>query len=190
VLCTRKTDAIVSALDGTVGADISTRTLEISTDFSTGELDRLPEYLVSLRVAESIEKARAMMLAPGVKQSRDVLCSLWYLLPQTQGSIEESRIGEYQRLGETEKVVAAFATAVGASKSVAKAAYELVTTTSGFDNVALPVEVLVSALGISYPEWSESCSDNKPLWGLLYDEEYPSAESYAYRLATQANSDV
>ncbi len=103
------------------------------------------------------------------------------MLPQTQAAIEESLIAEYLRLGEVDKAIAALATAAGANKGVAREAYELVTTTSGFDNTPLPVEVLVSALDISYDEWSDSCNAGKPLWGLLYDEDYPSAETHAFR---------
>jgi hypothetical protein len=164
--------------------------VEISAEFSADELARLPQYLVTLRVAPDLEAANAMMPAPGMKQSRDVLCSLWYLLPQTQSALEESLIGEYHRLGEIQQVVAAFATAVGATKGHARTAYEYVTTTSGFNSAALPVEVLVSALGGSYDEWRELCNDKKPLWGLLYDEEYPSAETYAYRTRNTVVTEV
>jgi hypothetical protein len=71
--------------------------------------------------------------------------------------------------------------AASGARSFAKAAYEFVTTTSGFNSTPLPVEVLVSALGISYSEWAEQCHEKKPLWGLLYEEDYPSAETYGYR---------
>ena len=187
VICTRKSDVLLSASQ--LGSEDSSPT-EIPAEFSEEEIERLPEYLVCLHVAEDLEKARAMMLAPGTKHSRDILCSLWYMLPQTQGAIEESLITEYQRLGEVDKAITALASAAGGAKSIAREAYELVTTTSGFNNVPLPVEVLVSALEISYQEWSESCAAGKPLWGLLYDEDYPSAETYAYRTRNTVVTEV
>lgn len=119
------------------------------------------------RIADSLEAANKMMIAPGVRHSKDVLCSLWYLLPQTHGAIEDSLVNEYRHLGETEQAVRHFADAA-ASKSVAKSAYEFVTTTSGFDGAALPVEVLITALEISYSQWGQQCTERKPLWGLLY----------------------
>lgn len=180
VVGTRKSDILIG-IGGLTDENADGPVVEITADFSAAELSRLPDYLVSLGVAADLDAARAKMPAPGMKQSRDVLCSLWYLLPQTQSALEESLIGEYNRLGEVQQAVAAFATAVGATKGLAKTAYEFVTTTSGFNNAALPVEVLVSALGGSYDEWRELFNERKPLWGLLYDEDYPSAESYAYR---------
>jgi hypothetical protein len=190
LICTRKSDVLLSAPQRESDEVFDSPPTEIPAEFSEEEIERLPEYLVSLHVAEDLEKARGMMLAPGTKHSRDILCSLWYMLPQTQGAIEESLITEYQRLGEVDKAIAALASAAGAAKSIAREAYELVTTTSGFNNTPLPVEVLVSALEISYEEWSESCGAGKPLWGLLYDEDYPSAETYAYRTRNTVVTEV
>lgn len=189
VLGIRKSD-ILLGLGDVKDSGESLPTVEITAEFSAGELARLPEYLVSLQVAVDIDAARAMMPAPGMKQSRDVLCSLWYLLPQTQSALEESLVGEYNRLGEIEQAVAAFASAVGETKGLAKTAYELVTATSGFNGVALPVEVLVSALGGSYDQWFELFNERKPLWGLIYDEDYPSAETYAYRTRNTVVTEV
>jgi hypothetical protein len=190
VICDRKSDVLLSSPDRDSQVVSNSVPTEIPADFSEAEIQRLPEYLLSLNVAEDLENARRMMLAPGMKHSRDILCSLWYMLPQTQGAIEESLITEYQRLGEVEKAITALASAAGASKSIARRAYELVTTTSGFGNTPLPVEVLVSALGVSYQEWGESSGAGKPLWGLLYDEDYPSAESYAYRTRNTVVTEV
>ncbi|MBL9170496.1 MAG: hypothetical protein JNN07_22365 [Verrucomicrobiales bacterium] len=190
IVASRKTDETIPVKDGLAQPIPDENIVEVSPEFSNSELERLPDYLVTLGVAENVERAKQMMLAPGVKHSRDVLCSLWYLLPSTQSAIEESLVGEYRRLGETETLIKSFAKAASASKSVAKAAYEFVTTASGFDSVPLPVEVLVSALGISYGEWAENCCERKPLWGLLYEDSYPSAETYAYRTRNHIVTEV
>jgi hypothetical protein len=190
VICTRKSEELLSAAWHEPGEPPDSLQVEIPADFTEQETKRLPAYLVSLHLADDLEKASSMMIAPGTKHSRDILCSLWYMLPQTQAAIEESLITEYQRLGEVDKAIAALASAAGSSKSLARDAYELVTTTSGFDNTPLPVEVLVSALDVSYPDWGESCGAGKPLWGLLYEEDYPSAETYAYRTRNTIVTDV
>lgn len=189
VICDRKTDAVISSAEAYSEAAAGEVLVEAPDQFTSAEIGRLPSYLLSLGLASDIQKAQKMMPAPGMKQSRDILCSLWMLLPQTQASIEASVVGEYHRLGEIEQAVAALATAAS-GKSVAKSAYEFVTTTSGFRATPLPVEVLVSALRISYSQWSDFCSDKKPLWGLLYDEEYQSAETWAYRTRNTVVTDV
>lgn len=189
VICDRKTDAVAAAADAFYGSDAGEVLIEVPDQFTDAEISRLPNYLVSLGLATDMQKAKMMMPAPGMKQSRDVLCSLWILMPQTQSAIEASLVGEYHRLGEIEEAVAAFAKAAS-GKSVAKAAYEFVTTTSGFRATALPVEVLVSALRVSYSQWGEFCSEKKPLWGLLYDEEYQGAETWAYRTRNTVVTDV
>jgi thymidylate kinase len=189
VLCDRKTDAVAVSAEGFYDSTASEQWIEAPDQFTRSEIERLPSYLVSLGLATDIEDAKWRMPAPGMKQSRDILCSLWILLPQTQSSIEASVVGEYHRLGEIEEAITAFA-AAASGKSVAKSAYEFVTTTSGFRATPLPVEVLVSALRVSYSQWLESCKEKKPLWGLLYDEDYPGAETWAYRTRNTVVTDV
>jgi hypothetical protein len=189
VICDRKTDAVAVSAEGFYDSTASEQWIEAPDQFTSGEIERLPTYLVSLGLATDIENAKWRMPAPGMKQSRDILCSLWILLPQTQSSIEASLVGEYHRLGEIEDAITAFA-AAASGKSVAKSAYEFVTTTSGFRAAPLPVEVLVSALRVSYSQWLESCKEKKPLWGLLYDEQYPGAETWAYRTRNTVVTDV
>jgi len=190
VVGSRKTDDVTLKKDGTyVPADVEA-VLEVPADFTDAEMARLPEYLVTLGVAASAEVAQKMMVPKGLRHSRDVLCSLWYMLPQTHSAIEDSLVGEYRRLGDAEEYIRQFAHAAGDVKSIAKSAYEFVTTTSGFENTPLPVEVLVSALKISYAEWGQQCKEQKPLWGLLYDEQYPSAETYAYRTRNYVVTEV
>lgn len=188
-VCTRMTDRFNLSDDGSPSEDESQEIL-VPTEFTDNELSALPDYLVQLGVARSVQDASDRMIPRGFRFSKDVLCGLWYLLPQTHSAIEDSLVEEYRSLGQTEEIVQRFARAAGGARSIAKTAYELVTTTSGFDGMALPVEVLVSALGISYSEWTLHCREQKPLWGLLYDEEYPSAESYAYRTRNQIVTDV
>ena len=190
VVASRKTDDSFLSRNGVAEPVPEESTVEVPAEFSAAELERLPDYLVTIGAADSADRAKSMMFPESVKHSRDVLCSLWYLLPGTQSAIEESLVGEYRRLGEPEALVTKFANAAGRAKPVAKTAYEFVTTTSGFDSVPLPVEVLVSALGVSYGEWADNCHEKRPLWGLLYEEHYESAETYAYRTRNHIVTEV
>ncbi|MCE0497977.1 MAG: hypothetical protein LV481_08545 [Methylacidiphilales bacterium] len=153
--------------------------LEMPADFSREEFSRLGSYLVTLKMATTPAEGESKLPATGSKHGRDVLCGLWFALPQTQASIADSLVGEYQRLMGAQEAIQAYIQK-SSKQQIARIAYELVTTASSLD-ILLPVEVLVSALGISYPEWAQFCGPKTPLWGLIYDEELPACESYGYR---------
>lgn len=189
VIATRKTDELLLAETDRSILGEKNRKVTVATDFSDGELQRLPQYLVQLGIATDLAAASKLMLVPHVKHSKDVLCSLWYLLPQTKGAIEVSLVGEYQRLGSIADVVQGLASAAG-RKGVAKKAYELITVASGFDNTPVPEEVLVSALRISHTEWASQCKEQKPLWGLLYSEFSHPAESWVFRTRNHVVTEV
>lgn len=180
VICQRKTDysfdeEVHELLDH--GSD---ENIEFEPFFSDEEQQRLPEYLVKLGAAKSSEDAASLLQSVGGKGVEDTLCAFWYLLPQTRASISDSLADEYFNLGGLEGAIETLAQASVTSKDWARFAYELVTTTSGM-MIALPIEVMVKALDINYDEWLEVSGSHKPLWGLLYDEEYADGESRAYR---------
>jgi hypothetical protein len=169
---------------------------EVPTDFGPEEAQRLPDYLVSLDAAKDQQEAKALLSTLSLRDmqgnlfrdpsqnlfhdGKDILCMLWYLLPQTRAAISGSLTNEYLRLGGIGGAVRKYADASMDKQGIARLAYELVTTTSGL-GTALPVEVLVAALGISYEQWISMCSEKKPLWGLLYTERYPEADTYGFR---------
>src|SRR6185312_4235252 len=88
---------------------------------------------------------------PG-RHARDILCSLWYLVPETRSQFSESLRDEYCRLGAVRGGLASMAQQIAIDSDVAKRAYEFVTVTSSL-NLGVPVEVLVRALKIDYSEW-------------------------------------
>ena len=190
VVCSRKSEIFGGEVAGKSGTNAQETDCEISVEFTSAEFAALPEYLVKLGIAPTLERARAMMPAPGLRGSRDVLCALWYLLPQTKGAIEDSLIEEYFRLGGVENVISAIAAEARESLGTLKRSYEYVTAVSGLENAALPVEVLVSALKVSYGEWLEHCSGQRPVWGLLYEDTYSGAETYSYRTRNYVVTEV
>lgn len=155
----------------------------IPDSFSQNEKESFAEYLCELEIAESKEDAKRMLRAEGTRYAKDVLCNLWYALPQTKAVLESSVSGEYDRLANVEGYIDAFVNAGGTEskeRSIARRAYEMVTVCSGFGNIGLPVEVLVNSLEISYEEWAQLCVEGKPIWGLIYDEECPDISSWVY----------
>lgn len=129
----------------------------------------LCKLLVRLNIAPSMVDAERQVKEVRSSNVGDILCSLWYLVPETKFQLSESLRDEYCRLGGTRERIGAIASSVAGS-SVARRAYEFVTVTSSLD-IGLPIEVLVRALGIQYDEWLDMSENGRPLWGLLYDAE-------------------
>ena len=191
LLCRRKTDEAFSeaefSSDSLTG--FSGFNFVFPNELSSEELARLPEYLVSIKAAPDVQAASLIVQKVERENAADVLCALWYILPQTRSAISTSLSEEYFALGGVEGMVKQFARASETKKDWARRAYELVTTCSGFD-IPIPVEVLVRTLGIDYQEWLDTCSNGEPLWGLLYDESYKGGESYAYRTRNEVVTSV
>jgi hypothetical protein len=158
--------------------------IEIPTTFSKDEAEKLPSYLLRLGITEA-----EVILRKVQSSAKDILCMLWYLLPQTRAAISASLTDEYLRLASRSGPIGMYADAASEQPGLARHAYELVTTMSGF-GTAVPLEVLASALGISIGQWHEMCAEKKPLWGLLYDEPYPTAETFAYRTRNEVVTNV
>lgn len=190
VVCQRKTDEAFSNESGIFSENnpFAKSSTSFPTKLTKHEIELLPEYLLHINAAPNIEIARKIVNTEAEKgtnsdishSASDVLCTLWYLFPQSKASISGSLIDEYQSLGGVEGVITELAKESASRKEWAKKAYELVTTCSGH-NVALPVEVLVRTLEIDYEDWLSTCVNGDPLWGLIYAEDYKDGESFAYR---------
>lgn len=130
-------------------------------------------------VKDQAEADREMSLVPR-RNALDILCSLWYLIPETRSQLADSLRDEYCRLGNVRESVANTAQEIAADSDTARQAYEFVTVTSNLD-IGLPTEVLVRALGINYGDWLDMIVDGKPLWGLLYDEQDSESGNTVFR---------
>jgi hypothetical protein len=168
------TDAISISSGVTVDSDI-----EIPYELDSNELALLAQTLVNIGAAKDHQAAvREISLIPS-RQANDVLCSLWYLVPETRLQFTESLRDEYCRLGSVKDAVGSLASGLADSSAAAHTAYELTTVTSSLD-IGLPVEVLVRALGVSYLDWSNTVGPGRPLWGLLYDVQDDQNNTVAY----------
>lgn len=156
--------------------------ISFPTDLSKADLENLPHYLIRLGIASDLDKSRRRIEELGGNhRAEDALCALWYLLPQTRAAIQESLSDEYFNLGGLMNTIETMAAAAHKQRDIAKSAYEMVAVTSGL-STALPVEVLVNALGpsVGYSGWFNLCDEGQPIWGLLYSDAHVSAETYAY----------
>lgn len=185
----RNSDYIVvnaseSALPGRPNVEI-----ELEHRLDAGELLRLQGVLVSIGAARDDVQAADLIARNPYGQASDVLCSLWYLIPDTRAQFESSLADEYRRLGNAQSIIEGAAASASQNGETAKAAYEAVAVASGF-NVGLPVEVLVRSLEIDYRDWFAVCEPGKPIWGLLYDTYDETSESYMYRTRNQIVTNV
>jgi hypothetical protein len=151
--------------------------------FSEGEFERLPQYLVDQHFAENLELAGRMLPAKGMADSRDVLSSLYLCLPAAREQLRGAVEGEFFRLGDPRASIAALTkNLAGSSMRTAQKAYSFVAVCSNLDNLSVPLEVLVSALEVSYSSWIEKCyNNNRPIWGLLYEDDQRDQETLHYR---------
>ena len=167
VVSLRNTDRYVMDLRSTVATAMAHKEIDIPFELSDGELDRLALTLHKIDAVATLERGHELVRTVYSKNARDILCSLWYLIPETKSQLAESLKSEYFRLGEL-MPVADLAQRTQLNGAVAHKAYEFVTVCSRLD-IGLPIEILVNALGIDYSEWIGSLEKGRPLWGLLYD---------------------
>lgn len=147
--------------------------------FQNDELDRLPEFLVKLRVFNDLDDAKRKMKSfPSA--NADVLCLLFWLLPETRHQISMSIRDEYFRLGNASIIVNKVLEATKGHPDILQKAYAMVAVADHY-KVPLPIEVLVSALGVGYTEWSNAISSDGPAWGILYDETSKDGTTITYR---------
>ena len=155
-------------LDSTIGVrpDVD---LELPYELDPEEISNLKLLLTRIGICQDTAGADSLVKNIHSTRSKDILCSLWYLVPETRFQLSESLRDEYSRLGEIREKVESVAQYAVTTSAVARKAYEFVTVTSSL-GLGLPIEVLVHALNIEYDEWLDMSRDGRPLWGLLYDE--------------------
>ncbi|MHB9044304.1 MAG: ATP-binding protein [Pirellulales bacterium] len=142
--------------------------IQLQYHLTTDDIEELKLLLVRVNVATDEADAQAKINNMPTKNSDDVLCSLWYLLPHTHSQLSGSIQDEYGRLGIAD-AVREFASRANSLGERARLAYELVAVTSNLD-IGLPLELLLRTTGASYDDWISSSKDGEPLWGLLYDD--------------------
>jgi hypothetical protein len=155
------------------------RELELSYKLDNEELSNLETFLLNIGVVKDEQQAKEEISKIGEQSAKDILCSLWFLIPETRTQLSDSLRDEYCRLGDISDSVRAIAGQIDTS-SVAHRAYEFVTVMSNLD-IPLPLEVLVRALQVDYQDWLDMTVNGRPLWGLLYDEKSDDGMTVVFR---------
>src|SRR5262249_51565812 len=100
----------------------------------------------------------------------DTLSTLYWLLPGTRANIASSIRDEYNRLGDMAGLKTVILGSMKHSTELLQRAYQMVAVADNY-RAAVPIEVLVSALGVGYDAWLEATSPESGAWGLFYDDE-------------------
>ncbi len=144
------------------------------------EWQRLADYLVALKIVADKAAADTGLAEVAGKQAQDTLSMLYYLLPQTRTVIAESLRDEYFRLGDVSGLKRVIAHLSRGETDLLRRAYECVAVTERYRGF-LPMEVLVSDLGIDFGEWIDISKSHSAVWGLLYEEDDPDGSTVWYR---------
>ena len=160
----------------------------IPDDLDDSELNRLPAYLVDLGVYHSAADATAAVTRLTVRNAKDTLSMIYWLLPATQASIQQSLRDEYFRLGDRAAFTKLLLGHEAHTSDLLRQAYRLVAVATHMRS-PLAIEVLVSALGVPFGDWLDVARvDNG--WGLLYPTGDPQVESVMYATRNDVVTDV
>jgi hypothetical protein len=150
---------------------------ELPDELDEAEWAALPDYLVTLGVAPDRRTSAASVGGVQSHSARDTLSMLYWLLPETRAGIGSSIRDEYHRLGDVAGLAKVILGTVNQGTAMLKSAYEMVAVADHY-RASLPMEVLVSALGVSYPEWVDATKPDSAVWGLFYSEESVDRQIY------------
>jgi hypothetical protein len=153
---------------------------ELPDALDNDEWKRLPDYLVALSAAPDRTAAENALLGVKNRSAQDTLSMLYWLLPETRAGIAGSIRDEYHRLGDVAGLTKVILGTVNRGTTTLKSAYEMVAVADHY-RASLPVEVLVSALGIPYHEWIDATRPDSAAWGLFYSEESNDRQTILYR---------
>jgi hypothetical protein len=154
--------------------------IECSDDLDDKEVGTLPAYLHKIGVATTLEKATAMARDAVSRSAKDTLSMLFWLLPETQTVIAEAVREEFFRLGDAAGLARVILGETEHGSELLQRAYKMVAVASRF-RTPLPLEVLVSALGVSYQEWLDAHDPkDRAAYGLFYVDADPQLDEGVY----------
>lgn len=155
------------------------RKINVDSDFDEDEWEAFPEYLVDIGIYQTADEPRAAIDEVHGSKTPDILSALYILVEETRKPIKDSLKSEYLRIGSEGVIRRVVSGTLDMAGDLLRRAYEYTAVASSF-GVSLPIEVLVSALGVSYRSWLDAVSaDEGPAWGLLYTEDDDSADMRA-----------
>ena len=154
---------------------------EVPFDLDGDEIAQLPVMLERIGAFKDASEAKKEIDRVPSYHAKDILCSLWYLIPETRSQFSESLRDEYCRLGSVGESLGLIAYEISVRSAAARRAYEFVTVTCN-----LNIKVLPSKYWFTPWEWTTTSGldmtvDGRPLWGLLYDEHDAENQTIVYR---------
>lgn len=162
---------------------------QLPDEFDTPEWTALPHYLVTLGVFSSDSAALAAVELARSRRAGDILSMLYWMVPETRRHISRSVQDEYFRLGDSAALTRVLIGDLTKDSSILQRAYEMIAVAEYY-RTPLPVEVLVSALGVRYDEWLDASSGEGPAWGLFYSDLSRDGETVSYRTRNSVVTDV
>lgn len=153
------------------------------------EWKNLPKFLAIWGVAVSEQKAARDLASKSGRNSRDWLSVLYWAVPNTKITISESIRDEYFRLGNAYAITRVVLRNALKGPQVLQKAYEMAAVAEKYFS-PIPIEILVSALGVEYSVWADAIDNEGPAWGILCDEKTPDEESIAYRTRNSVVCDL
>jgi hypothetical protein len=189
LFCFRNSDYFTSDSPASSSPPPPTQEIEVPYELNAEELESLASMLVKIGASPNVTAATSAVSNVPSPHAKDILCSLWYLVPETKGQLTQSLEDQYRRLDVASESISSLAHHAATASHVARRAYELVTVTSNL-NIDLPVEIVVRALHIDYSEWLDMASNGRPLWGLLYDAKNEDETTIVYRTRNEVVTQV
>ncbi len=187
VVAQRTSDALTDDLGLT--SDRALEELQVPDRFDDDEWKRLPAYLVHLGVCASLKDGETQVSNAPHASAQDVLAMLFWLLPETRNRITSSIRNEHLRLGDRLAFSRLLAGELRGTTDVLREAYELVAVGADY-GASVPMEVLVTALGVSFESWLTLSRPQGLLWGLLYAEGSVTSQSVLYRPRNRIVTDI
>lgn len=152
----------------------------VDDQLNDNELDNLPSYLARIGIYPCQETAKLAIRAINARDAKYILGVLFWLIPQTAEKIRSSIKSEHLRLGEQQLFSSLVIAGMQCDTGFIRKAYEF-TAVCDMYRTPIPIEVLCSALGVSFGDWNRAISTDSNLWGLLYAEISEDGETYCYR---------
>jgi hypothetical protein len=189
IISVRNSDFFIHDSDLELDLTTGDAVIELPFTLDDSEIAVLPDLLTSIGAAKNRNEAEEIVNRSDKTNADDILCSLWYLVPETRGYLQESLGDEYSRLGSPDESIRGIASNAAESGRVARTAYEIVAVASKF-GLGVPMEVLVNAIHVNYADWVTMITSEGPLWGLIYSDESEDGETQNYRTRNKVVTNV
>ena len=163
--------------------------IKVPAELTANELDRLPAFLVKLGAAQDEVAARQIVGSLPASRSRDVLATLYWVVPDTRGVIKRAIRDEYFRLGDSAALTRVVIGEMQANSGILQKAYGLIATSEKL-GTPVPIEVLVASLGVRYDEWLDATGSDSAAFGLFYADFYNEGETVTYRTRNAVVNDI